>query len=34
MDACPRDRRPKETAGAIAGIIGIFAAMIAAMILL
>lgn len=33
MDACPRDRRPKETAGAIAGILGIFAAMLAMMIL-
>jgi hypothetical protein len=33
MDACPRDRRPKETAGAVAGILAMFAAMLALMIL-
>ena len=33
MDACPRDRRPKETAGAIAGIIATAAAMLALVIM-
>jgi hypothetical protein len=33
MDACPRDRQPRETAEAVAGILAMFAAMLALMLL-
>ena len=34
MDACKRYKNPGQNAAAVAGILGVFAAMVAAMILL